>query len=302
MQIFVKKVADGRVLTVEVEGHFTVGQLKDLIQEQDGVKPDRQRLLFDQVDLVGERTLADYRLHKEAELMLVVRPERPFSDEQGRMFEEIARLGGMNNSLQRRWRQLSRSRSALDEAKKALEQANSGGKLKKKLKINVGGTLFKTVKRETLLLVPESHLAELFSGRWETQILRDQKGNMFLDVNPECFGKILTFLSERTRAAPDAPIGTSLAVLGLLQERLNAHVARVSCRAAWCAGGARTHPPSLAGLLRAGGPFRERGRGAARGGARARARGGRGAGAGAGGRRAAPGGREGAGGGRGRGG
>ena len=41
---------------------------------------------------------------------------------------------------------------------------------------------------------------------WEERLLRDSKDRIFLDVHPECFGEILTFLGDR-RQRPDEPVG-----------------------------------------------------------------------------------------------
>lgn len=65
------------------------------------------------------------------------------------------------------------------------------------LELNVGGTsLF--VKREVLTQFPESGIAELFSGRWEDQLLRDENSRIFLDVHPEAFKRIVGFLQAKT--------------------------------------------------------------------------------------------------------
>ena len=111
-------------------------------------------------------------MHMEAELLLVVRPEQPRSDAQGTTIAELTRLSGMSTGLANRWQMVAADARKLEEDKQALVQANSGGKLKKKFKLNVGGTIFKNVKRETLCLVPERNLAQLFSGRWEQLLLR----------------------------------------------------------------------------------------------------------------------------------
>ncbi len=58
----------------------------------------------------------------------------------------------------------------------------------------VGGELF-SVQRSTLTSIfPDSYLANLFSGRWEQSIERDQQGNYFLDMDPGSFALILTYL------------------------------------------------------------------------------------------------------------
>lgn len=73
-----------------------------------------------------------------------------------------------------------------------------------KLKLNVGGTRV-VVRRETLTQLRGSRLAGLFSGRWESALLRDKKGRIFLDVNPSCFEKIVDWHIAMKLAGPDDP-------------------------------------------------------------------------------------------------
>jgi len=58
------------------------------------------------------------------------------------------------------------------------------------ININAGGTIF-TAKRGTLSFIQGSRLQVIFSGRWENKLLRDNKGRVFLDVDPYYFGKLL---------------------------------------------------------------------------------------------------------------
>ena len=46
----------------------------------------------------------------------------------------------------------------------------------------------------TLTVVKGSQLEALFSGRWENQLLRDESGRVFMDVDPAMFKKILEYL------------------------------------------------------------------------------------------------------------
>ncbi|GFH61302.1 hypothetical protein CTEN210_17778 [Chaetoceros tenuissimus] len=59
--------------------------------------------------------------------------------------------------------------------------------------LNVCGTeMF--ARRDTLTAVKGSRLAALFSGRWESKLLRDEKNRVFMDVDPDAFRKILDYL------------------------------------------------------------------------------------------------------------
>jgi len=59
--------------------------------------------------------------------------------------------------------------------------------------LNVRGTeIF--ARRDTITVVKGSRLEALFSGRWENQLLRDESGRVFIDVDPDMFKKILEYL------------------------------------------------------------------------------------------------------------
>jgi hypothetical protein len=201
---------DAGTLVLKVEGNIAVDRLKEQIEAVADGTPIVHAL---NAAMVGdEHAFADLAVCRQAGLDLAAHPGPLRAPQQGSTSGELLALRGMGDGMRARWAQVSTSARSLEEAKAALLQANGGGKLKKKLKINVGGTVFKNVQRETLCRVPESHLAELFSGRWEEQLLRDRKGLIFLDVQPEAFGEILTFLND-LKLRPDDPIGVCRTVL-----------------------------------------------------------------------------------------
>ena len=65
----------GRKLTVEVESADTVKVLKEKVEKAGGPCATLQRLSHDTVEMLSQRTLRDYKIQKESELKLVVRPE-----------------------------------------------------------------------------------------------------------------------------------------------------------------------------------------------------------------------------------
>lgn len=73
MQIYVVETLLGRNITIEVDSLLdTIGNVKDKIESIEGFPKHQQCLLFDNKQLEDNRTLADYNIGKEAEVLLVL--------------------------------------------------------------------------------------------------------------------------------------------------------------------------------------------------------------------------------------
>ena len=102
MQIFVKITIENRHITLEVEPTDRIEDVKEKIQDIEGIPPELQILTFNGIELEDDNTLQDYSIQRDDDLFLYVKSVA-YLDETGTqqtLTDNYTLLAGANSPME----------------------------------------------------------------------------------------------------------------------------------------------------------------------------------------------------------
>ena len=74
MQIFIKTLIQGRILTLDLNHNTTIEELKNKLFDIEGIPVKLQKLYYGHIILNNHRSLSDYNIMKETTLEIRIYP------------------------------------------------------------------------------------------------------------------------------------------------------------------------------------------------------------------------------------
>ena len=87
MQIFVKYFT-GKIININVKKDDNIENLKLKINEEEGIPANKQRLIFNGIDLKDQKTCSHYKIKEESFLNLVVKLKKENEDKKDYSFSD----------------------------------------------------------------------------------------------------------------------------------------------------------------------------------------------------------------------
>ncbi|KAA6393270.1 MAG: putative ring and ubiquitin domain containing protein [Streblomastix strix] len=103
IRIFIK-LSEERMITMHIEDWETVLGVKKKIDEEESIRPNRQKLFFNGVELEDEKKMVDYQIQKDSEVQLMVKERVVFQPNSYANLEKTDRIVKFEQGRDPEWR------------------------------------------------------------------------------------------------------------------------------------------------------------------------------------------------------